>query len=32
VEELIADRGIQVSDVTVRRWVAKFGAHYADEM
>lgn len=32
VEELLADRGIQVSYETVRRWVAKFGAYYADEL
>jgi putative transposase len=32
VEELLAERGIQVSYETVRRWVAKFGAHYADEL
>ena len=25
VEELLAERGIQVSYETVRRWVAKFG-------
>ena len=32
VEELLAERGIQVSYETVRRWVAKFGAHYAEEL
>ena len=32
VDELLAERGIQVSYETVRRWVAKFGAHYADEL
>ncbi len=30
VEELLTERGVQVSDETVRRWVAKFGAYYAD--
>ncbi len=29
VEELLAERGIDVSYVTVRRWVLKFGAEYA---
>ena len=32
VEELLAERGIQVSYETVRRWVAKFGARYAEEV
>lgn len=32
VEELLAERGVVVSYETVRRWVAKFGAHYADEL
>ena len=32
VEELLAERGIVVSYETVRRWVAKFGAQYADEL
>jgi len=32
VEELLAERGVQVSYETVRRWVAKFGAQYADEL
>jgi putative transposase len=32
VEELLAERGIQVSYETVRRWVAKFGAYYAEEL
>jgi len=32
VEELLAERGIVVSYETVRRWVAKFGAYYADEL
>ncbi len=32
VEELLAERGIAVSDETVRRWVAKFGAQYAAEL
>jgi putative transposase len=26
VEEVLAERGVQVSYETVRRWVAKFGA------
>jgi putative transposase len=32
VEELLASRGVQVSQETVRRWVAKFGASYAKEL
>ena len=32
VEELLAERGIRVSYETVRRWVAKFGGQYADEL
>ena len=32
VEDLLAERGIQVSYETIRRWVAKFGAQYADEL
>ena len=32
VEELLAERGVQVSYETVRRWVAKFGARYADAL
>jgi putative transposase len=32
VEELLVERGIAVSYETVRRWVAKFGAPYADEL
>ena len=32
VEELLAERGVQVSYETVRRWVAKFEAQYADEL
>ena len=32
VEELLAERGIQVSYETVRRWVAKFGTCYAEEL
>ncbi len=27
VEELLAERGVQVSYETVRRWVAKFGTY-----
>ena len=32
VEELLAERGVQVSYETMRRRVAKFGAYYADEL
>lgn len=32
VEELLAERGIVVSYETIRAWVAKFGAQYADEL
>ena len=32
VEELLAERGIRVSYETVRRWVARFGSEYADEL
>ncbi len=32
VEELLAERGVTASYETVRRWVAKFGARYADEL
>lgn len=32
VEELLAERGVQVSYETVRRWVAKFGTYTADEL
>ena len=32
VEELLAERGIRVSYETVRRWVARFGPHYASEL
>ena len=32
VEELLAERGLQVSHETIRRSVAKFGAYYADEL
>ena len=32
VAELLAERGIQVSDDTVRRWVIRFGPHYAAEL
>jgi len=31
VEALLAERGVTVSQETVRRWVATFGAHTADE-
>jgi putative transposase len=32
VEELLAERGVRVSYETVRCWVAKFGAQYAEEL
>ena len=32
VEELLAERGVQVSYETVRRWVGEFGARYAEEL
>jgi putative transposase len=32
VEEMLAERGVQVSYETVRRWVAKFGAQYGEEL
>ena len=32
VEELLAERGVVVSYETVRQWVAKFGARYAEEL
>jgi putative transposase len=32
VEELVVERGVEVSYETVRRWVAKFGALYAEEL
>jgi len=32
VEELLAERGVAVSYETVRRWVATFGAPYAEEL
>lgn len=32
VEELLAQRGVIVSYETVRRWVAKFGAQYAEAL
>lgn len=32
VEALLAGRGVQVSDETVRSWVATFGAHDAGEL
>ncbi len=32
VEELLAERGVQVSYETVRRWVAKFGSQYAEDL
>ena len=32
VEEVLAERGVAVSYETVRRWVAKFGARYTDEL
>ena len=30
VEELLAERGIAVSDETIRRWCRKFGQRFAD--
>jgi putative transposase len=32
VEEFLAERGVRVSYETVRRWVAKFGAYYGEEL
>ncbi len=32
VEEMLSERGVQVSYETVRRWVAKFGAQYGKEI
>jgi putative transposase len=32
VEELLAERGVQVSYETVRRWVTKFGTHYGQAL
>jgi putative transposase len=32
VEDLLAERGLDVSYETVRRWVAKFGPHFAREL
>lgn len=32
MEELLAERGVQVSYETVRRWAAKFGTQYADAL
>lgn len=32
VEEMLAERGVRVSYETVRRWVAKFGTHYSEEL
>ena len=32
VEDMLADRGIDVSYETVRRWVLKFGATYANRI
>ncbi len=32
VEELLAERGVQVSYETVRRWVMKFGPEYVEEL
>ena len=32
VEELLAERGIRLSDETVRRWAAKFGSQYGEEL
>ena len=32
VEELLAERGIEVSNETIRRWVLKFGLLYAKRL
>lgn len=32
VEALLAERGVQVSSETIRRWVAKFGGLDAEEL
>jgi putative transposase len=32
VEDLLAERGLDVSDETVRRWVLKFGPLFAQEL
>ena len=32
VEDLLAERGIEISHETVRRWVLKFGALFAREL
>ncbi len=32
VEELLAERGIDVSNETIRRWVLKFGLRYAQRL
>jgi len=32
VEDLLAERGLDISYETVRRWVGKFGAAYAREL
>ena len=32
VEELLAERGIEVSNETIRRWVLKFGRLYAQRL
>ena len=30
VEDLLADRGVMVSRETIRKWVNRFGRHFAD--
>lgn len=32
VEDILAERGIDVSYETIRRWVEKFGSHYAKRL
>jgi len=32
VEDLLAERGLDVSDETVRRWVLKFGSMFAQDL
>ena len=32
VEDLLAERGLDVSDETVRRWVLKFGPMFAQDL
>ncbi len=32
VEELLAERGVIVTDETIRQWCQKFGQHYANAL